>query len=134
MVRDEAQALESLDECGGQFVIVMAPDYHCCECDEQLKPGLCGLLTMLLPMPFRCVFLVCGIACQRAGFLKLLGDGKQVYLVSAAEVRLLMDRGDRIAGYAQIRHCGPTAIMEPFKMKGDLVQDTLFSPVRRWTN
>ena len=45
------QAGDFMENYEGQFIVVAAPNYGCCQCGDRLKPHFGGLLTWISPFP-----------------------------------------------------------------------------------
>ena len=117
MARTETQASDLLDSYEGQFIVVAAPNYSCCQCGNPLKPHFGGLCTWISPFPYPFIFEFCE-SCQSAGFKEMTSGGKDVRLISPTAIRALLDNEDRIAGFAQARRWGDGVLLEPYPIRG----------------
>jgi hypothetical protein len=112
------KVVNSLGNYKGQFIVVAAPDYGCCQCGNRLEPHFGGLCTWISPFPCPFILEVCE-SCQSAEFNALTSGGKDVRLVSPTAIRALLDDEDRILGFAQISRLGDGVFLEPYPTRGN---------------
>jgi hypothetical protein len=118
MVANKKKSIDLLRSYKGQFIVVVAPNYGCCQCGNRLKPHFGGLSTRILPFPCPLIFSVCD-SCQSPGFKEMTRRGKNVKLISPSAIRALLADEDRILGFAQMTHWGDGVLLEPYPIRGN---------------
>jgi hypothetical protein len=116
MASTESQARNLLENYNGLYIFATAPHQSCCHCQRQLKPRYAGICIWFRIYPCPLLFAVCA-TCQSAALRGMKGWGRKLSVISPEGIESIFNE-DRIVGFAQIRRCGDSVLLEPYPNRG----------------